>query len=330
MIIASPRATLAFIGHHKAEQAFVEAWNQQRVHHAWLLAGPRGVGKASFAWRVARFLLSTEPKGEEGLFGCTQPESLALSADDPVYARIASGGIAGLAVLERQANEKTGKFAANIGVEQVRALVPALGVQADPEAWRVVIIDAIDDLNRAAANALLKMLEEPPPRTVFLLVSHQPGRLLATIKSRCRRLEFQPLSSAEVMNVLRVHGFDDPLLAQLADGAPGRALGYAGLDLAPLNQVIATGLSGQLGLADRLALAEELGKGDAQPRFEAFLDLVQRAINTRLKERVRRGERVDVRLMLWDKACEIAGPALTLNDDPKLITLSLLGLLAQV
>ncbi len=328
--MSDPRSTLTFIGHHAAEQSFLDSFNSGRLHHAWLLAGPRGIGKATFAWRVARFLLSAAPKGSDGLFGRECPISLTVANDDPIVAQINARSVIGLAVLERLENEKTGKLATSISVEQVRALVPVMGTQVEPGAWRVVIIDAVDDLNRNGSNALLKMLEEPPERTLFLLVSHQPKKLLPTIRSRCRRVDMQMLSTTDVGAVLAAHDINDPVLISLADGAPGQALRYTGLDLKPLSAAIESAMAGQFSFTDQLQLSESMTRPDAAARYEAFLDLAQRAIVLRLKSLARSGRKVETNLELWDKVRTLVGPAQVLNDDPKLVVLSLLGLLPQI
>jgi DNA polymerase III subunit delta' len=323
--------TLPIIGHDAAEAQILAAYNAGKLHHAWLLAGPMGVGKASFARRVARFLLSpARAEDGGGLFGPAEPTSLDVAADDPASALIDAGSHPGLLTLERLVNEKTGKRATGISVDQARTLAPFVSLMASDGGWRVIIIDAIDDMNRAASNAVLKIVEEPPAKTLFLLVSHQPGGLLPTIRSRCRRLEFKRLPDDDVKAVLvaqLVAPADIPVLLALADGAPGQALRFAGLDLPPLATAIDEAMAGELTLADRLVIAEQLAKSDAAPRYEAFLDLALRKLAERLRAAARDGQYAP--MALWEQLQALVGPAVALNDDAKAVVFQSLGLLAQ-
>jgi DNA polymerase III subunit delta' len=323
---------LPILGHDAAEQQILAAYNAGRLHHAWLLAGPVGVGKASFARRVARFLLSpARAEDGGGLFGPIAPTSLDVPADDPAGPLIDAGSHPGFLVLERLVNEKTGKRATGITVDQARLLAPFTTLMAADGGWRIILVDAIDDMNRAASNAVLKIVEEPPARTLFLLVSHQPGGLLPTIRSRCRRLDFKRLSDEDVKRVLvsqLVAAADVPVLLGLADGSPGQALRYAGLDLPPLAQALDEAMAGALNLADRLVIAEQLSKAEASPRYEAFLDLAQRKLADSLRQRAQHGAYAPMEL--WEQLQTLVRPAVALNDDAKSISFQTLGLLSQM
>ncbi len=194
--------------------AFEHSWAENRLHHAWLLAGPRGLGKAAFAWRAARRLLGAAPVGPE----------LASAADDPVNRLIAARAHPDLLVLERETED--GKPRRNIPVDEARRLPEFFSKAPALAPYRVAIIDAADDLNVNSANAVLKTLEEPPPRGVLLLVTHAPGRLLPTIRSRCRRLGFAPWTAEALVSLLHDRGLD-PAHAAAARGSPGRALTLA-------------------------------------------------------------------------------------------------------
>jgi DNA polymerase-3 subunit delta' len=190
--------------------AFEDALARGRLHHAWLLAGPEGLGKAGFAWRAAARLL--------GAPDFNPPE------DDAALRLMTAGAHPDFLMLERE--EERGALKKGISVDQARRLpeffakAPAMG------RYRVAIIDSVDDLNPNGANAVLKTLEEPSSRGVILLVSHAPGRLLPTIRSRCRRLVFAPWPQDAVADLLRGRGLD-PAVAEMADGSPGRALALA-------------------------------------------------------------------------------------------------------
>ncbi len=200
-----PRFNPRLIGHGHAEQRFLSTWQSERLPHGWLLTGPRGIGKATLAFRIARFVLSNggDQAAAPGLFGEPVVPSLGLDAENPVFRRIASGGHADLMTLERTINPDTNKLRNTIAVEDVRRAGDFLRLTASEGGWRVVIIDSVDELNVNAANALLKILEEPPDRALMLLVCHAPGRLLPTIRSRCCQMPLTPLQDEEVISILQ-------------------------------------------------------------------------------------------------------------------------------
>lgn len=251
----APEASAHLVGHDAAEAAFLRAYQSGRMPHAWLITGPRGIGKATLAFRMARFLLShglvapaAEPAGIS-LFGdapaaarAMAPEltSLDIPADHPIFRRVRELSHSDLRVLRRSPNEKTGKLRAEITIDEVRGAIEFLHMTPGESDWRVLVVDAADELNRNAANALLKILEEPRPRTVLLLISHAPGRLLPTIRSRCRKLALEPLPPDTIKAELKRFGVDLgsaelALCTALAEGSLGRALEFGsdttGLDL---------------------------------------------------------------------------------------------------
>jgi DNA polymerase-3 subunit delta' len=261
------------VGQDRAVEAFASAWKTRRLHHAWLLAGPKGVGKATFAKAAATRVLA-----EAGGPPIEEP-GLETPLDHPIARLLAAGSHPDFRWLERL-ERPTGGLARNISVDQIRSLGDLLAVTPSMSAWRVMVIDAADDLEASAANALLKMLEEPPANTLFFLVSHAPGRLLPTIRSRCRRLDFARLSS-DAMTSLLNHSLPSEnqanikRLVEFANGSIGRALAIAELDLAPLeSEVLAILRQGDADNSRRSKLASALGTKAAAERYAAFLDLV--------------------------------------------------------
>ena len=284
--LKAPRETVALFGHDQAEQALLEAYKSGRIAHAWLIGGPPGIGKATLAFRFARFVLAhPDPQAP----AVQQATSLALDPDHPVARRVAAQAQGDLRVLERVVNEQTGKLYTNIRVDDVRRVVSFFSGTAGEGGWRIAIVDAVDDLAREGANALLKVLEEPPARTLLLLLSHSPGRELPTIRSRCRRLLLRPLSQDDVVRALaEATGRDasEPELAQAAaaaDGSVSRALALLDGPALALRQRVLDAI-GQLPNPDPRALhalADALGGTDPQT-LATFMDLVNGWLSHRL------------------------------------------------
>ena len=280
-----PRETLRLIGQSGAEADFLAAYTSGRLHHGWLLHGPRGVGKATLAWRIARFLLATPAGDSGGMFGAPPaPATLDIDTNHPVAKRMMADGEPGLAVIIRSVNEKTDKMRGEIVVDDIRKLNRFFGLSATDGGHRVVIVDSADEMNVSAANALLKMLEEPPARTTILLISHQPSGLLPTIRSRCRGLRLSPLGPQDMHTALSATGVVMPAntdhLSALAAGSVGDAMRLINLDglkiyaelLAILNSLP------QLDRPRALALAEAAAQRGATERFALLLDLIDTAM----------------------------------------------------
>ncbi len=205
-------------GQDEAVAAFDAALKSERMHHGWLLCGPRGIGKATFARLASHALLS-------------ERDRIAMTGEDTARRRIEDGNEPRLTLIARRINEKTGKLRVQIDVEQIRDLRSSLMLSAGRGEWRCVIVDAAEEMNPSAANALLKLLEEPPARVVFFLVSHAPGRLLPTIRSRCRVLDFRPLDDGALADSLAALDVSlPPALRSVARGSPGEALRLASED----------------------------------------------------------------------------------------------------
>ena len=222
--IEAPRAALRLVGHGDAERRFAQCWHAGRLGHAWLISGLKGVGKATFAWRCARFILAVGGRGD----------GLDIDPGSRTFRLINAGTHPACRLVRPTVNATATppRLRQDIAVGDVRALAPFLHQTVAAGGWRCVIVDAADEMTASAANALLKLLEEPPPQTVIILVCHAPSRLLPTIRSRCQRLALRPLTTAQVLEVLAdVRGELSPqdihVLARLCGGAPGRAVTLA-------------------------------------------------------------------------------------------------------
>jgi DNA polymerase III subunit delta' len=270
-----PRRRTDLIGHRGAEDTLLRQLGSGRMHHGWLFAGPRGIGKATLAYRLARFLLAFPD-----LRAATERTSLFVPAEAPVAHRIAARGHADLITLERAYDAKTERLKTEIAVDDVRKASAFFGRTAGEGGWRICIVDAAEDLNTESANALLKILEEPPSRSLFILVSHQAGRLLATIRSRCLRLDLSPLTVAEAVAVVATMadqpGDEIERAARLSKGSPGRALellnsqGAKYFDL--LRQIMSR--SQNIDLAAKISIADGLQGRDMAEDFTIFSELL--------------------------------------------------------
>jgi DNA polymerase-3 subunit delta' len=315
-------------GHAKAVEQFEAAWRDGALHHAWLLAGPRGVGKAHFA-RVAATRVLADAGGPP-----VDLPWLETPADHPIAKLIAAGSHPDMRVLERLENPKTGVLARNITVDQVRGLADLFDLTPSMSPWRAVIIDSADDLEKSAANALLKMLEEPPANCLFLLVGHAPGRLLPTIRSRCRRLDFQPLGDDAMTSLLEIQlpalkEAERSRIVARAGGSVGRALAFAALDLSKLEEVASRILrEGDPTNARRSDLAIELGRRGAGERYAAFLDLVPSLIAR--QARGLKGQQLERALDAYARSRELALLAPRVSLDPASTVFQLGGILASV
>jgi len=224
-----PREQVDLIGHTAAEQRLLQAYLSGKIHHGWIFGGPKGIGKATLAYRLARFILKHR---DPTILDRTEHETLFISPDDPVFKRVASRGHSDVFVACRQYDQKSKRLRSEISAELVRKTTQFFARTAGEGGWRICIVDAADDMNRTAANALLKILEEPPERALFILIAHAPRRLLPTIRSRCIGLTLNPLSQQDATQVvqdqLQTRNIPPPdNLAELVDlsrGSPGRAL----------------------------------------------------------------------------------------------------------
>ena len=312
-VISHPRDVFALNGAEAAEQAWLDALERGRMHHAWLLVGPEGVGKATFAYRAARRLLGARPDASRGLLGS--------DPDHPVSRQVAARSHPDLLVLERATDDgKPRKF---IPVDEARRLPEFFSKAPATSPFRVAIIDAADDLNGNAANAVLKTLEEPPPRGVLFLVCHAPGRLLPTLRSRCRRLLFRPWPDAEVAAFAVEQGGLSPeeaeRIAPMAQGAPGRAITLARAKALEVDHA-AHELLRQLPQADEptlLALAGEFRGAAGQERFDLLCERLAQQVKAMIEGTVGRpgSGPLPPWLDAWDLLTRLPAEAEALNLD---------------
>jgi DNA polymerase-3 subunit delta' len=316
------------VGQNGAVEQFAAAWASHKLHHAWLLAGPKGVGKASFANAAARRVLAKAAGPPFNAPGIDTP------GDHPIVKLVEAGSHPDMRRLERLVNEKTGNLARNISVDQVRSLSELFDLSPAMSPWRVAVIDTVDELEPSGANALLKMLEEPPPNSLFFLVSHAPGRLLPTIRSRCRRLDFQKLDDDAMTPILEreapdVSAVERQKIIAMSSGSAGRALAFAELGLAKLEDAALTILrQGDPTNARRSDLASELAKKGAADRYAAFLDLAPSLIAREARQL--QGPSRERALDAYAKARELAAIAPRVSLDPAATVFQIGGILADV
>lgn len=320
-----PREATHLFGHYDAQAAILEGLRQGKLHHAWLIGGPEGIGKATFAYMVAKELL--------GLKGCPAPAGDRLDVDP---ARQASRLVSNLAhpdlvVLRRQPATDKKAAATMIAVETVRRALDVFASTPSDGGWRVCVVDSADDLNASAANALLKVLEEPPARAIFLIIAHQPGRVLPTIRSRCRKLTLRPLAETEIAAVLDGLDVDadSATIGQaiaLADGSVRRAISRLDPETAAL-------IGGTRGLLARLpdvdipgvlAMSDQLAGRAAEADFAVFMETVEDWVRHVLLANLAAGaHRLAPLAEVWDKTARAVRETDALNLDRRPLVLSI-------
>src|ERR1700744_1533127 len=334
--VTHPRETSVLFGHREAETALLSAYRSGRIPHAWLIGGAQGIGQATLAYRMARFVLAhRNPLAAE----VQRAETLEVDPSHPVARQIAAGGHGGLLTLERSLNDK-GVLRTVITVDETRETISFFGSTAAVEGWRVCIVDTVDELNPNAANALLKVLEEPPQQSLFLLVSHAPARALPTLLSRCRKLLLRPLATEDVVRAaVQATGIEasDPALAEAAaasEGSVSRALTLLGGDALKLQQRTAALLSTlpRVDPRELHALGDALGTSD-RVALSAFIDSVDRWVGERLRAGPANANANLPRLArlaeVWEKINSAARDTESYNLERKPLVFSVFGLLAE-
>ena len=329
-----PRETSTLSGHREAETALLNAYTSGRIPHAWLIGGGQGIGKATLAYRMARFVLTHRDPLSASV---QRAETLAVDPSGPVARHVASGSHGGLLTLERTLNEK-GVMRTVITVDETRETISFFGSTAAVEGWRVCIVDTVDELNPNAANALLKVLEEPPQQSLFLLISHAPARVLPTIQSRCRKLALRPLAAEDVIDAAAQAAglaLDDPALAEAgaaSEGSVARTLTLMGGDALKLQQRTAALLAmlPQVDPRELHALGDALGTSD-RVALSAFVDSIDRW----LAERLRIGNananlpRLARLAEVWEKIARAARDTQDYNLERKPLVFSVFSMLAD-
>lgn len=342
----APHANPHLVGHETAEALLAHTFDDGHLAHAWMIGGPRGVGKATLAYRFARYVLA----GGARALG---PDAGGLHVDPahPVFRRVAANGHADLLTLRRSADprRKTGRIRAQIVVDDARRLGDFLALSPAEGGWRVAVVDAADEMNRNAANAVLKIVEEPPERALLLLVAHVPGRVPATLRSRCRRLSLAPLPARKVAEFLArarpdLDDGERDLLAALSDGAPGAALGLAdGGGIEIYGEMIGLIVTAP-GMDARAlhAFADKLARRGAESAFSAAMGLLAGWIGRLVaagargaipdgaagaeaaaSQRLLAASSLDRWAALWEKTNDLASRTDRVNLDRKQVVLSL-------
>lgn len=335
-----PRKAKTLIGHEAAERRLAQSFAAGRPGQSWLISGPRGIGKATFAYRLARHALSTRPTAGPDMFGDGRggeaPADLHLDSDHPVFHRVAAASHADLRTVERRRDDK-GRLRREIVIPDIRALGPFFALTPAEGGRRVAIIDAADEMNRNAANALLKLLEEPPENALLILVAHVPGWLPPTIRSRCRHIKLTPLPDAAVADILvekrpEVTAEDAESIARLAEGSPGRAVALADQDGLGLWRDVVK-LVGDLPRLDVLAVhafADRLAKRGEEDSFRTAMDMLRTILTRDAVARVVDGDRevqprlplrLDRAVELWENIGRLVERAERVNLDRKQVVL---------
>lgn len=332
--VPHPRETTSLYGHAAAEAALLTAYKSGQIPHAWLIGGGQGIGKATLAYRMARFVLTHPDPFSENV---QQVSSLQVDAPHPVARQVAAGSHGGLLTLERTANDK-GVMRSVITVDESRETISFFGSTAAVAGWRVCVVDTVDELNANASNALLKILEEPPARSLFLLVSNMPSRVLATIQSRCRKLALRSLAVEEVIAAaaesVQIEANDPQLreAAEAADGSVAHALTLMGGEALGLQQRTST----LLDMLPRLDYRALHALGDALPlndrvALRTFVETVERWLSLRLRAEELQSNlpRLARLAEVWEKMGKAARETESFNLERKPLVFSVFGWLAE-
>ena len=325
--MTEPRENALLVGHKAAVHSLYAAAVSGRLHHAWLIGGQKGVGKATLAYRFARWLLAGG-----------MSEDLSVDPGLPAAKRVAANTHADLLTIERRFDDKRKKMQTEIVIDTVHEVGKFLRLTAGEGGWRVVIVDGAEEMNRNAANALLKLLEEPPKRAILLLVSHAPGRLLPTIRSRCRSLNLSPLAEDEVASLLGIYAAELSLvdrgkLARLSEGSIGTALTLAEEGGVAIAGLVDEALQAQVPLPAGRAQAIADTVARSEDGFSVFMDLLRAGLAAATRGEARAGGgaltgSLARSVSLWQEFGRMEREVVNLNLDKRaaiIVALSQLG-----
>jgi DNA polymerase-3 subunit delta' len=308
-----PRANSLFRGHEAALASLHHAATSGRLHHGWLMTGPPGIGKATLAFRFARWLLA----------GGTTPD-LSLPDNASLFRRVAAGTHPDLFTVERRINEKTEKLQGEIVIATIREANKFMRLTPAEGGWRIIIVDGAEDMNPNTANALLKMLEEPPPRAILLLTSAAPGRLLPTIRSRCRVLPMAALPAPDMAALLAEYAPElgqgaRERLIELAEGSIGNALALAAEGGIALAALVDEALDAPVKPARAQAIADTVARTvEGVDKFETFFSLLRARLAARTRNAARAGEQnLAASVALWQEFGKMEREVLGLNLDKR-------------
>ena len=342
---SSPEARAEWFGDPQAERILLDAYRGGRMHHAWLIGGPKGIGKATLAYRFARFAFAHPDPTAPAVLSATD---LSVPPEHSAFRKVANRSHANLLTLERPLADDGKRYKSELTVGEIRRTVSFFGSTSAEAGWRIAIVDPADDMNANAANALLKVLEEPPTRSLFFIVSHAPGRLLPTIRSRCRWLELQALTDGAITEALAASGAvaadtaDIATVAGLAEGSLRRAillLEADGIDVYRDFTALVAGLP-DLDVNAMHAFADKVAARGADDAYFGFLDLLA----AWLDRRVRREDEPEAGTPpsaaalaapleswaeVWDNVARSSALTDALNLDRKQTVLSILMTLAR-
>jgi DNA polymerase III subunit delta' len=331
-----PRETFDFFGHLDAERSLLEAYRADRLPQACVIGGPPGIGKATLAWRLARFLLAYP---DPALAAVQTAVGLGLDAHHPIAHKVAALAHGDIALLRREWNEKSKRHYTEIRVDDVRQASHLFRTVAGAGGWRLCIVDSAEDLNNSAANALLKLVEEPPPRSLFLIIAHRPALLLPTLRSRCQMLMLRPLAPADIQRVIQAIGApwsqagvaEQVAAAERAQGSVATALSLLADDGIALDNQVHALLSGLPALDWRAvhALADRIAGRDQSAQCDRVMSVIVDWIDARLHSEAAQGAaRLAPLAEVWEKAADAAREAEVLNLDKRPVILSIFAELA--
>ncbi len=342
----APKDNAFLLGHETAEKMFLEAWKSNSLHQAWLISGLKGVGKATFAYKIARFVINADENNRSNY------NSIDVSCDNEIFKQIAHGSCPDFKLLERSYIKtekqkiikaiKDGNYlsddelkdlkkSAVISVDDVRTVNDFLSKKSANGKWRVVIIDSVDDMNTSSANAILKILEEPPAKTLMLLISHNPARLLPTIKSRCIKVELKPLQDNQVASLLRRYrpNLSEAIIkktASMAGGSIGKAISYADGEATQFyDGIYALATKGRnFKVSEMLDFCDEVSKSDEN--YDLFKELILKFLSEQAKALNKVEETAD----MFDKTTKIFVETESLNLDKRVAVMNIMTNICKI